>query len=67
VLFQIYAVSCSPLKGSESEMDTQYRHELKHEISYADLLAIRQRLRVVAESDPHAQDGKYLMSSCIVI
>ena len=44
-------------------MDTQYRHELKHEISYADLLAIRQRLRVVAESDPHAQDGKYLIRS----
>ena len=44
-------------------MDTQYRHELKHEISYADLLAIRQRLRAVAESDPHAQAGKYLIRS----
>ena len=44
-------------------MDLQYRHEWKHEISYADLLAIRQRLRAVAESDPHAKDGKYLIRS----
>ena len=44
-------------------MDLQYRHEWKHEISYADLLAVRQRLRAVAESDPHAKDGKYLIRS----
>ena len=44
-------------------MDIHYRHEWKHEISYADLLAIRQRLRAVAESDPHAEDGKYLIRS----
>jgi len=44
-------------------VDLQYRHEWKHEISYADLLAIRQRLRAVAESDPHAKDGKYLIRS----
>ena len=42
---------------------THYRHELKHEISYADLLAIRQRLRAVAKPDPHAIDGKYLIRS----
>ena len=41
----------------------QYRHEWKHEISYADLLAIRQRLRVIARADPHARDGKYLIRS----
>ena len=44
-------------------MEPRYRHEWKHEISYADLLAIRQRLRAVAESDPHAQGGRYLIRS----
>ena len=44
-------------------MDIHYRHEWKHEISYADLLAIRQRLRAVAESDPHAENGRYLIRS----
>lgn len=41
----------------------RYRHEWKHEISYADLLAIRQRLRVIAQPDVHARDGKYLIRS----
>ena len=41
----------------------QYRHEWKHEISRADLIAIRQRLRAVAEADPHAVDGKYYIRS----
>ncbi len=40
-----------------------YRHEWKHKISYMDLLTIRQRLRAVAEPDPHAVDGKYLIRS----
>ncbi len=40
-----------------------YRHEWKHEISYMDLLTIRQRLRAVTEPDPHAVDGKYLIRS----
>ncbi|MBR1757878.1 MAG: polyphosphate polymerase domain-containing protein [Lachnospiraceae bacterium] len=40
-----------------------YRHEWKHEINYSDLLCIRQRLRAVAESDPHTVDGKYLIRS----
>lgn len=44
-------------------LDIRYRHEWKHEISYADLLAIRQRLRAVAESDPHASGGRYLIRS----
>ena len=44
-------------------MDIHYRHEWKHEISFADLLAIRQRLRAVAESDPHAAGGRYLIRS----
>ncbi len=43
--------------------DVRYRHEWKHEISYADLLAIRQRLRAVCETDPHAKDGRYHIRS----
>ena len=41
----------------------KYRHELKHEISYGDMLVLRQRLSAVAKSDPHAKDGKYLIRS----
>ena len=44
-------------------MEKQYRHEWKHEINYADLLAIRQRMRAVAQPDPHAADGHYLIRS----
>lgn len=44
-------------------MQIQYRHEWKHEIGYADLLSIRQRLRAVAKSDPHAVDGSYRIRS----
>lgn len=40
-----------------------YRHEWKHEINQADLLALRQRLRAVAKPDFHAVDGKYLIRS----
>ena len=39
------------------------RHEWKHEINYSDLLAIRQRLSVVAKRDVHAVNGKYLIRS----
>ena len=45
------------------QIDIQYRHEWKHEISRSDLLVIRQRMRAVAEPDPHAMDGKYLIRS----
>lgn len=40
-----------------------YRHEWKHEINQADLLALRQRLRAVARPDPHAADGTYKIRS----
>lgn len=40
-----------------------YRHEWKHEINQADLLVLRQRLRAVTTSDPHAVDGKYWIRS----
>lgn len=41
----------------------QYRHEWKHELSFRDYLILRQRLRAVMESDPHAVDGKYFIRS----
>ena len=40
-----------------------YRHEWMLELAYIDLLCIRQRLRAVAEPDPHAIDGKYSIRS----
>lgn len=40
-----------------------FRHEWKHEISCSDLLSLRQRLRVVAQPDAHAVDGRYLIRS----
>ena len=40
-----------------------YRHEWKYEISFADRLAIRQRLRAVARPDPHAVNGEYTIRS----
>ena len=44
-------------------MELQYRHEWKHEISYTDLLCIRQRLQAVARPDPHAVGGEYHIRS----
>lgn len=44
-------------------MDIQYRHEWKHEITWGDLLDIRQRLRAVAMPDPHAIRGRYAIRS----
>ncbi len=41
----------------------QYRHEWKHQLAYIDLLCIRERLRAVAEPDPHAENGRYLIRS----
>ncbi len=40
-----------------------YRHEWKHEITWSDLLAIRQRLCAVMTPDPHAKEGKYQIRS----
>ncbi len=45
-------------------MENKFRHELKYQISYADYLAIRLRLRAVMKPDSHAgSDGKYLIRS----
>nr|WP_297705149.1 polyphosphate polymerase domain-containing protein [uncultured Butyrivibrio sp.] len=41
----------------------QFRHEIKHEVTAQDMIAIRQRLRAVATPDPHAIEGKYLIRS----
>ena len=41
----------------------QFRHELKHEISLSDMVALRARLGAVCKRDSHATDGKYLIRS----
>lgn len=42
---------------------TPYRNEWKHEITAADLLVLRQRLKAVAAPDPHAPSGSYQIRS----
>lgn len=45
-------------------MEKQPRHEMKHEISYGDYLALRRRLLPVLQHDPHAgADGLYRVHS----
>lgn len=41
----------------------KFRHEIKHEISYGDLLQLRQRLPAVMSRDPHARSGTYHIRS----
>lgn len=41
----------------------KYRHEWKHEIGYADVISLRQRLTAVAKQDSHTVNGKYLIRS----
>lgn len=41
----------------------EFRHEWKHEIGYADLLALRARLRAVMGRDSHAVNGQYQIRS----
>ena len=42
----------------------EYRHEIKHFITPADAVAIKNNLRAVADMDPHAQkDGAYRIRS----
>ena len=44
--------------------EKRYRHELKYQIPYADYLAMRRRLRLVMQTDPHAlADGAYRIRS----
>lgn len=44
-------------------MATNFRHEWKHVLNYADLLTLRHRLGAVMERDPHVIDGKYHIRS----
>lgn len=41
----------------------EFRHEWKHEITRADQLALRARLRTVMAPDPHAVEGRYQIRS----
>lgn len=41
----------------------QYRHEWKHELNLSDRIAVRQRLRLIARPDEHADGGRYLIRS----
>ncbi len=47
----------------KEECDLQFRHEVKHEISYPDMLILRQRLRTIMTPDPHAVNGRYEIRS----
>lgn len=40
-----------------------FRHEWKHEITYLDMLILRQRMGAIAHPDQHAVGGKYLIRS----
>ena len=40
-----------------------FRHEVKHEINYLDMMTIRHRMKAVAYSDPHTINGKYHIRS----
>ena len=44
-------------------MRDDYRHEVKHEINYSDMLDIRRRLSAIARRDTHAREGKYHIRS----
>ena len=41
----------------------KYRHEWKHEITHADMMVLRQRLKTVLQQDVHGQNGKYFIRS----
>lgn len=41
----------------------QFRHEIKHNINYSDLLVLKARLDAAARPDPHARDGCYHIRS----
>ena len=41
----------------------KFRHELKQEITYADMLDLRKRLKAVMQRDSHATDGRYEIRS----
>jgi hypothetical protein len=51
-------------KKGVTDLDIQYRNELKHRISYSDVVTLRHRLRAVMKPDEHAgADGSYHVRS----
>lgn len=57
----MYVITQINRKGCDESMN--FRHEWKHEINFSDLMAVRQRLRAVAEPDGHASGGTYQVRS----
>ena len=49
--------------GLKMNETLKFRHEWKHEISYLDMLSIRQSMMAVAHTDSHAVDGRYEIRS----
>lgn len=41
----------------------KFRHEIKHEINYSDMLVLRQRLGAVMYNDAHSDNGRYEIRS----
>lgn len=41
----------------------KYRHEIKHEITYGDMLILKSRLGAVLYSDENSKDGRYYIRS----
>lgn len=41
----------------------KFRHEIKHEITYGDMLVLKSRLSHIAKRDTHTKDGKYHIRS----
>ncbi|MBQ3842471.1 MAG: polyphosphate polymerase domain-containing protein [Ruminiclostridium sp.] len=41
----------------------EFRHEVKHEISFSDMMILRHRLQAVTYPDPHTINGKYFIRS----
>lgn len=53
---------CAPITKKRGDtMD--FRHEIKHEINYSDMITIRHRLNTIAYTDPHTINGKYFIRS----
>ena len=50
-------------RGAKGGDPMDYRHEWKHEINYADMVALRHRLGAVMQRDENAKDGKYFIRS----
>jgi len=63
IVFFAHTCYASSLRKGRDFIAAKFRHEWKHEISAADRLILRQRLTAVAQTDPHAVDGRYFVRS----